>query len=88
MSTLVHIPETILEIEKAIEYKKEQLAWWLDKLNRSRKNALINHRSLQVGVVREQIKELEQALDDAYDEVASGARYDEARHFEMDGANF
>ena len=79
MSRLVHIPETINEIEKLIEYKKEQLAWWLDKLNRTRKNALINHRSLQVGVVREQIEILEQALEDAFDEIASGARCDEAQ---------
>ena len=61
MSRLVHIPETLSEIEESITQKTEQLAWWTDKLNRSRKPSLISMRSMQVGVVREQLAELEQA---------------------------
>ena len=61
MSRLVHIPETLNEIEDTITQKTEQLAWWTDKLNRSRKNSLRSMRSLQVDVVREQLVELEQA---------------------------
>ncbi len=61
MSRLVHIPETLSEIEDTIIYKQEQLAWWLDKANRSRKASLRSMRSMQVGVVREQIELLEQA---------------------------
>jgi hypothetical protein len=59
--TLVYIPETLSEIEADIAYKQEQLAWWLDKLNRSRKPSLISMRSLQVASVRDQIELLEQA---------------------------
>ena len=59
--TLVHIPETLSEIENDIAHKQEQLAWWLDKLNRSRKPSLISMRSLQVNCIREQIELLEQA---------------------------
>ena len=65
MSRLVHIPETIREIEESINYKQEQLAWWLDKLNRSRKNSLRHMRSMHVDTVRLQIAELEQALHSA-----------------------
>ena len=61
MIRLVHIPETLHEIEESIVQKNEQLVWWLDKLNRSRKNSLRSMRSLQVDVVREQLVELEQA---------------------------
>ena len=61
MSRLVHIPETLSEIEDTINYKQEQLAWWLDKLNRSRKNSLRSMRSMQVDIVRRQIALLEQA---------------------------
>ena len=59
--TSVHIPETLTEIEADIAYKNEQLVWWLDKLNRSRKNSLRHMRAMQVDSVREQIKLLEQA---------------------------
>ena len=59
--TLVHIPETLSEIENDIASKQDQLAWWLDKLNRSRKPSLISMRSLQVNCVREQLETLEQA---------------------------
>ena len=65
MSRLVHIPETLSEIEDSIVQKNEQLVWWLDKLNRSRKNSLRSMRSLQVDVVREQLVELEQARVEA-----------------------
>ena len=61
MSRLVHIPETLSEIEDTITQKTEQLAWWTDKLNRSRKPSLISMRSLQVNCVREQLELLEQA---------------------------
>ena len=61
MSRLVHIPETLSEIEDTIIYKQEQLAWWTDKLNRSRKPSLLHMRSLQVATIREQIEVLEQA---------------------------
>ena len=61
MIRLVYIPETLSEIEDSIVQKNEQLVWWLDKLNRSRKNSLRSMRSLQVDVVREQLVELEQA---------------------------
>ena len=61
MSRLVHIPETLSEIEESISQKQADLVWWLDKLNRSRKPSLISMRSMQVGVVREQLAELEQA---------------------------
>ena len=61
MSKLVHIPNSIPEIQASIQQKVEQLVWWLDKLNRSRKNSLRSMRSLQVDVVREQLVELEQA---------------------------
>ena len=60
--TSVYIPETISEIEADIAYKNEQLVWWLDKLNRSRKNSLRHMRSMQVDSVREQIELLEDAL--------------------------
>jgi len=59
--TLVHIPETLSEIEESISQKQADLVWWLDKLNRSRKNSLRHMRAMQVGVVREQIDLLEQA---------------------------
>ena len=72
----VHIPETINEIEESISQKNEQLNWWLDKLNRSRKNSLRSMRSLQVDVVREQLVELEQAKLEAEDKVADEARCD------------
>ena len=65
MSRLVHIPSTLSEIEDSIVQKNEQLVWWLDKLNRSRKNSLRSMRSLQVDVVREQLVELEQARVEA-----------------------
>ena len=61
MSRLVHIPETLSEIEDTITQKTEQLAWWTDKLNRSRKNSLRHMRSMQVDIVRRQIALLEQA---------------------------
>ena len=61
MSRLVHIPSTLSEIEDSIVQKNEQLVWWLDKLNRSRKNSLISMRSLQVNCIREQIEVLELA---------------------------
>ena len=76
MSRLVHIPETLSEIEDTITQKTEQLAWWSDKLNRSRKNSLRSMRSLQVDVVREQLVELEQARLEAEDKVADEARCD------------
>ena len=74
--TSVHIPETINEIEESISQKNEQLNWWLDKLNRSRKNSLRSMRSLQVDVVREQLVELEQDRLEAEDKVADEARCD------------
>ena len=61
MSRLVHIPETLSEIEESITQKTEQLAWWTDKLNRSRKNSLRHMRSMHVDTVRLQLAELEQA---------------------------
>ena len=61
MSRLVHIPETLSEIEDTITQKTEQLAWWTDKLNRSRKNSLRHMRSMQVDIVRRQIALLEHA---------------------------
>ena len=61
MSRLVFIPNSSEEIKETIVQKNEQLVWWLDKLNRSRKNSLRSMRSLQVDVVREQLVELEQA---------------------------
>ena len=76
MSRLVHIPSTLSEIEDTITQKTEQLAWWTDKLNRSRKNSLRSMRSLQVDVVREQLVELEQAKLEAEDKVADEARCD------------
>ena len=76
MSRLVHISETLNEIEDTITQKTEQLAWWTDKLNRSRKNSLRSMRSLQVDVVREQLVELEQAKLEAEDKVADEARCD------------
>ena len=63
MSRLVYIPQTINEIEESISQKNEQLNWWLDKLNRSRKNSLISMRAMQVDVVRQQIAELEKAFE-------------------------
>ena len=74
--TSVHIPETINEIEESISQKNEQLNWWLDKLNRSRKNSLRSMRSLQVDVVRWQLVEIEQALLEAEDKVADEAHCD------------
>ena len=68
MSRLVHIPSSIKEIQNSIQQKVEQLAWWLDKLNRSRKNSLRSMRSLQVEVVREQLVILRKALADARDQ--------------------
>jgi hypothetical protein len=65
MSRLVHIPETLSEIEDTLTQKTEQLAWWTDKLNRSRKPSLISMRSLQVNCIREQLELLEQAKLDA-----------------------
>ena len=62
MSRLVFIPDSSEEIQEAIVQKNEQLVWWLDKLNRSRKNSLRSMRSLQVDVVRQQIAELEKAF--------------------------
>ena len=61
MSRLVHIPSALSEIEESISQKQADLIWWLDKLNRSRKNSLRSMRSLQVDVVRLQLLELEQA---------------------------
>ena len=61
MSRLVHIPETLSEIEESITQKTEQLAWWTDKLNRSRKNSLRHMRAMHVDTVRLQLAELEQA---------------------------
>ena len=63
MSRLVFIPDSSEEIQEAIAQKTEQLNWWLDKLNRSRKNSLRSMRSLQVDVVRQQIAELEKAFE-------------------------
>ena len=65
MSRLVFIPDSSEEIQEAIAQKTEQLNWWLDKLNRSRKNSLRSMRSLQVDVVRQQIAELEKAFEKA-----------------------
>ena len=65
MSRLVNIPNSIPEIQESIQQKVEQLIWWLDKLNRSRKNSLRSMRSLQVEVVREQLAILRKALEDA-----------------------
>lgn len=65
MSRLVHIPQTIHEIEESIAQKNEQLNWWLDKLNRSRKNSLRSMRAMQVDIVRSQLVELEQAMLEA-----------------------
>jgi len=76
MSRLVHIPQTIHEIEESIAQKNEQLNWWLDKLNRSRKNSLRSMRAMHVAVVREQLVELTEALHDAEDKVADEARCD------------
>ena len=76
MSRLVFIPDSSEEIQEAIAQKTEQLNWWLDKLNRSRKNSLRSMRSLQVDVVREQLVELEQAKLEAEDKVADEARCD------------
>ena len=67
MSRLVHIPETLSEIEDTITQKTEQLAWWTDKLNRSRKNSLRHMRSMHVDTVRSQLVELEQARLEAED---------------------
>ena len=61
MSRLVHIPSTLSEIEESISQKEVDLIWWLDKLNRSRKNSLISMRAMQVDIVRLQLVELEQA---------------------------
>ena len=61
MSRLVHIPETLSEIEDSIAQKQADLVWWLDKLNRSRKNSLRHMRSMHVETVRLQLAELEQA---------------------------
>ena len=60
--SIVHIPESIPEIQKSIQSKIEQINWWLDKLNRSRKNSLIAMRSQQVAICREQLAELQKAL--------------------------
>jgi len=65
MSRLVHIPETLSEIEDSIVQKNEQLVWWLDKLNRSRKNSLRHMRAMHVDTVRSQLVELEQARVEA-----------------------
>jgi len=65
MSRLVHIPETLSEIEDTITQKTEQLAWWTDKLNRSRKNSLRHMRAMHVDTVRSQLVELEQARVEA-----------------------
>ena len=62
MSRLVYIPETLREIEESIAQKQVDLIWWLDKLNRSRKNSLRHMRSMQVDSVRKQIELLEDAL--------------------------
>ena len=61
MSRLVHIPSTLSEIEDSISQKEADLIWWLDKLNRSRKNSLRSMRAMQVDIVRLQLVELEQA---------------------------
>ena len=65
MSRLVHIPSTLSEIEESISRKEADLIWWLDKLNRSRKNSLISMRAMQVDIVRLQLVELEQARVEA-----------------------
>ena len=76
MSRLVHIPETLSEIEESISQKQADLIWWLDKLNRSRKNSLRHMRSMHVDTVRLQLVELEQAKIEAEDKVADEARCD------------
>ena len=76
MSRLVHIPQTIHEIEESIAQKNEQLNWWLDKLNRSRKNSLRSMRAMHFCGLREPLVELTEALPDAGDKVADEARCD------------
>ena len=76
MSRLVHIPETLHEIEESIAQKQVDLIWWTDKLNRSRKNSLRHMRAMHVDTVRLQLAELEQAKLEAEDKVADEARCD------------
>ena len=58
MSRLVHIPETLSEIEDTITQKTEQLAWWTDKLNRSRKNSLRAMRAMHANAIRAELEAL------------------------------
>jgi hypothetical protein len=64
MSRLIHIPETVGEIEEEIVYRKGILAWWTDKYNRGRKPARISEYYGQVKVTSEQIEILENALEE------------------------
>jgi hypothetical protein len=54
----MYIPNTPALVDAKISQKKQALAWWKDKLSKSRKQSLRNSRALQVRVIEEELQTL------------------------------
>ena len=71
------IPNSITEIKDLLERKTQDIIFWMDKKNRSRKPSLLHMRAMHEQHCRDERKELEKALDKAIEK----ARIEKARTF-------
>ena len=71
------IPESIPEIKDLIQRKTQDILFWMDKKNQSRKPSLLTMRAMHEQRCRDERKQLEKALDEAIEK----ANIEKARAF-------